>query len=67
VYDGDNFTKIQDALGERPGGYTIDKFYMKKGWNNKPYFWDANEQKWKLVKLGDMFQVVDGEYPLKIG
>lgn len=67
MYDGENFSIIQETLGERPGGYSVDAYYLKKGWNNKPYFWDANERKWKLVRLGDMFRVVEGEYPAKIG
>lgn len=55
VYDGTNFTKIQALLGERPGDYTIDKWFLREGWAHKPYFWDEKTRKWLRVSIGDMF------------
>lgn len=59
VYDGYNFDSIQQNLGERPGGYRVDPFYLRKGMANKPYFWNDETKKWERVRLGDMFRVTE--------
>lgn len=56
-YNADNFYAIQKFLGERPGGYRIDPYYLRKGMADKPYFWDAEKKKWISVRVGDRFYV----------
>lgn len=66
VYDGYNIHRIQQELGERPGGYRVDPYYIRYGIAHKPYFWDAVEKKWLLINLGDSFFLEDG-IPRKTG
>lgn len=60
VFDGENFVKVQEHLGKRPGDYTIDPFFIRQGWAHKPFFWDESTKKWLRVSIGDTFYVKDG-------
>lgn len=66
IFDGSNINKIRKALGKRPGGYRVDPDYIREGIAHKPYFWDVDERKWKMVRLGDMFYMENG-IPRKTG
>lgn len=66
MYDGYNFSKIQQELGERPGGYRVDPYYLRRGIAQKPYFWDALRKKWVIVRLGDSFYM-ENNIPRKTG
>lgn len=67
VYDGDNFVRIQRILGERPGGYRIDKFYLRRGLGQKPYFWDEYNNKWLRLHMGDLIWINEEGIPVKTG
>jgi hypothetical protein len=67
VYDGYNFSKIQEALGERPGGYRVDPDYLRKSWADRPYFWDKDKKKWRMIHIGDLFYIDDEGIPRKTG
>jgi hypothetical protein len=58
VYDA-NFLDVQRLLGKRPGGYTLDPYYLRKGHGGKPWFWDDENRKWILVHVGDKFFIDD--------
>lgn len=67
VYDGENFHKLQQELGPRPGGYRTDPNYLRRGIANKPYFWNAYKKKWLMLKIGDLIYINDEGYPIKSG
>lgn len=54
-----DFYKLQQFLGKRPGDYNLDPYYVRRGMGNKPYFWDAINKKWRDVRLGDKFYFDD--------
>lgn len=59
VFTKHEFFKIQRVLGERPGDYHTDPFYLRTGIADKPYFWNADRRKWEMVRLGDVFTLHD--------
>lgn len=63
VFSRENFHKIQQKLGKRPGDKYIDPFFLRRGLADRPYFWDENKKKWHLVSLGDVIHVEEGEFP----
>lgn len=67
VYDGENFNRIQQALGKRPGNYRVDPFYLRRGIAQKIYFWNDYDRKWMLVHMGDLFWLNNEGKPVKTG
>lgn len=59
VGDRANIKGLQKTFGERPGNYSVDRFYFRTGIGNKPYYWDDYERKWKLLKDGMEFELDD--------
>lgn len=50
-----DFARIQKWLGERPGDYVVDPFYIKRGYGGKVQFWNVDRKKWEFVRIGDKF------------
>lgn len=67
VYDGYNLHKIRRELGKRPGNYRVDPDYVRDGIAHKPYFWDAYNKKWHMVRIGDSFFLDEEGIPRKTG
>jgi hypothetical protein len=57
LFTKEEFFAIQKALGKRPGNYHLDPYYLRTGMGDKPYFWDAERKRWKMVRLGDLFVI----------
>lgn len=62
LFAKENFRVIQQTLGKRPGNYKVDPYLLRKGINDKPYFWNDTTRKWELVRLGDLFIIEDDGY-----
>lgn len=61
IWVHDKYAEIQTWLGERPGGYRVDPFYIRSGIGSKAYCWDDYARKWRLLHTGDvLFKREDG-------
>lgn len=47
--------RLQEHFGERPGGYSVDKYYFRTSIGNKPLYWEVETNTWKLLKNGMEF------------
>lgn len=65
IYDSENFVSLQEWLGERPGNYFVDKFYLRRGHSHKPYFWNPETKKWELIRIGDRFYIDEDGLPVR--
>ncbi len=52
-FQREHFTSIQLWAGYR-GEYTVDPYFLKRGFGNKCYFWDAPSKEWRLLRSGDL-------------
>ena len=59
IYYDNNFMHVQAYLGKRPGEYTMNPYYLKKGFSNKPMFFDVATGKWTYIHPGDRFHLDD--------
>lgn len=70
VAPGDARTNIETLMakfGNRPGDYSIDPYWFRRGMGNKPYVWDNKNKKWRLIRIGDEFDWDDEGNVVKIG
>lgn len=66
VFAKDNFLNLQKVLGERPGEYRLDPFYLRKALADKPMFWNYEKKIWERVSLGDVFVIDDEGFVTRI-
>jgi hypothetical protein len=57
IYSKGKHEEIKRVLGKRPGDYVLDPYYLRKGIGDKPYFWDEENRRWRMVRLGDLFTI----------